>query len=149
MYTLPNKPSKPILGQLGDTGDEGVVGVQCPGGPTGCLFHGALKTLQRIRTERETTFKDTLFAVASSSEEPSYSRSCLENLDIFPGVKMKSLFPYQQIGRTGKLTSRKTTHFNELKKVRRNEERSDEFTTLALGMKTACDRTFMKDAPPP
>ncbi|GMI08991.1 hypothetical protein TrRE_jg3573 [Triparma retinervis] len=78
MYTLPNKPTKPILGDLGrlqgDAG-EGVIGVQCSGGgPTVSLFPDALATLQRLHTERDTTFKDTLFAVASSSEEPSYSR---------------------------------------------------------------------------
>jgi magnesium-dependent phosphatase 1 len=117
MYTLPNKPINPILGRLQGDAGEGVIGVQCSGGgPTVSLFPDALATLQRLHTERDTTFKDTLFAVASSSEEPSYSRSCLENLDIFPGIKMNSLFPYQQIGRTGKLTSRKTTHFDELKK---------------------------------
>ncbi|GMI43662.1 hypothetical protein TrCOL_g6392 [Triparma columacea] len=117
MYTLPNKPTKPILGRLQGDAGEGVTGVQCSGGgPTVSLFPDALTILQRLYTERETTYKDTLFAVASSSEEPSYSRSCLENLDIFPGVKMNSLFPYQQIGRTGRLTSRKTTHFDELKK---------------------------------
>ena len=118
MYTLPQKPSNEIQGVVNeDTGDRGVVGVQCgSSGPTVKLFSDARRVLQRIHNERDTTFQHTQFAVASSSEEPSYSRSCLEKIDILPGVKMKSLFPYQQIGRTGALTSRKTTHFDGLKR---------------------------------
>ena len=53
--------------------------------------------------------------LASSSEEPTYSHACLNTLEVLPGVKMSTLFSYVAIGRTGTLTSRKTTHFKSLK----------------------------------
>ncbi|GMI08967.1 hypothetical protein TrVE_jg11426 [Triparma verrucosa] len=112
MYTLRSIPSKPVKGPLGAHG-EGVIGMKCSSGETVKLFPAALKILQRIASNE---FENVTFGVASSSEEPSYSRACLQGLEILPGVKMDSLFPIQAIGRTGGLTSRKTTHFSSLKK---------------------------------
>lgn len=83
------------------------------GSDTVKLFPSALKVCQRIA---EGEFPNVTFGLASSSEEPTYSKSCLSGLDILPGLKMNELFPIQAIGRTRGLTSRKTTHFASLKK---------------------------------
>eukprot|EP00549_Striatella_unipunctata_P021841 CAMPEP_0118724814 /NCGR_PEP_ID=MMETSP0800-20121206/32800_1 /TAXON_ID=210618 ORGANISM="Striatella unipunctata, Strain CCMP2910" /NCGR_SAMPLE_ID=MMETSP0800 /ASSEMBLY_ACC=CAM_ASM_000638 /LENGTH=165 /DNA_ID=CAMNT_0006633457 /DNA_START=145 /DNA_END=643 /DNA_ORIENTATION=+ len=55
-----------------------------------------------------------ILAAASSSEEPSYSRACLGGIEVLPGLTLRDMIQYDQIGRTGKLTSRKTTHFTLL-----------------------------------
>ena len=55
-------------------------------------------------------------AAASSSLEPSYSHACLRGLDVLPGLTLRDMLSYDQIGREGKLSSRKTTHFRELER---------------------------------
>ncbi len=107
MYTLPMCPTEPVReGEL-------VIGVRCGSrGPTVKLFPEARVVLERIANGE---FPDVMFGLASSSEEPSYSKSCLKNLEIKPGVTMESLFPFTAIGRTDGLTSRKTTHMARLK----------------------------------
>ena len=54
-------------------------------------------------------------AVASTSLEPSYSSRCIERLEIVEDVAMKDVIDYAQIGRSGRLTSRKTSHFRLLR----------------------------------
>ena len=122
MFQLPSKPTKPITQDMtshatGKILGSGVIGVQCPNGPTVSFFPEALAVLQFIQPELGVggQFHGIKVALASSSEEPSYSRACLEKLDIFPGVPFASMVDYSAIGRTGGLTSRKTTHFNKLK----------------------------------
>mmetsp|Transcript_24261 Transcript_24261/g.48258 ORF Transcript_24261/g.48258 Transcript_24261/m.48258 type:complete len:189 (-) Transcript_24261:232-798(-) len=111
MYTLSSMPTSPVTGPLHSSG-VGVVGVKS-GSSTVRLFPEALSVLQRVATGE---YEGVTFALASSSEEPAYSNACLETLEVLPGVKMSSLFPYRAIGRTGELTSRKTTHFKSLKR---------------------------------
>ena len=111
MYTLPSKPSIPVRGDLGlGNGEQGVIGIKCsPSGPTVKLFDGARRALREIATNPH--FKEVLLGVASSSEEPSFSQACLENIEILPGLTLRGMILYDQIGRTGKLSPRKTTHF--------------------------------------
>lgn len=90
----------------------GCVGMQVPRGPTVSLFDGARKALREIALDPK--YEGVIVAAASSSEEPTYSYSCLEGIEVIPGLFMKDMFKYTQIGRTGHLTSRKTTHFKEL-----------------------------------
>jgi Acid Phosphatase len=59
-------------------------------------------------------YQGILLAVASTSLEPTYSHACLQAIEILPGKTIHHLLHYQQIGRAGKLTSRKTSHFREL-----------------------------------
>ena len=54
--------------------------------------------------------------------ERSYSHACLDTLEVLPGRKMSEFFPISAIGRTGRLTSRKTTHFADLKRQYSNME---------------------------
>ena len=113
MYTLRYPgPTIPVKGNVEGFREELVVGMKCPSGPTVQLFKGARDALVEIVTDEK--YKDVIIAAASSSEEPSYSQACLDNLEIIPGVTMRSVFKYDQIGRTGHLTSRKTTHFKHL-----------------------------------
>lgn len=115
MYTLRYPgPTIPIKGKVDGYEEEVVVGMQCPNGPTVKLFKGARDALVELATEDK--YKDVIIAAASSSEEPSFSNACLDNIEVIPGVTMRSMFQYDQIGRTGHLTSRKTTHFKELHK---------------------------------
>ena len=111
MYTLSSMPTSPVTAPLHSSG-VGVVGVRS-GSSTVRLFPEALSVLQRVASGE---YEGVTFALASSSEEPAYSNACLEALEVLPGVKMSSLFPYRAIGRTGELTSRKTTHFKSLKR---------------------------------
>ena len=62
---------------------------------------------------------DVKLALASSSEEPTFSDSCLE-IEIVEGCSMRSLFndaSLRQIGRRGNLSSNKITHFTQLQKA--------------------------------
>ncbi|GMI57354.1 hypothetical protein ScalyP_jg9814 [Parmales sp. scaly parma] len=114
MYTLNEKPSIPKLNTNGL-----VIGMQVPQGPTVSLFPGARKVLEHLHSERETTYKDVKLALASSSEEPTFSVSCLE-IEIVEGCSMRSLFndaSLRQIGRRGNLSSNKITHFTQLQKA--------------------------------
>ena len=73
------------------------------------LYPGARQVLRELATNSK--YKDLQIAVASTSLEPSYSRACLEGIEILEGTTLKDMISYAQIGRTGQLTSRKTSHF--------------------------------------
>lgn len=114
MFTLRNKPSIPVEGDLGlANGERGIIGMKVPNGPTVRLFDGARKALCELATDPK--YQGIVLALASSSEEPSYSAACL-NIDILPGLSMKQMFSFVQIGRTGQLSSRKTTHLSLIQK---------------------------------
>lgn len=117
MFQLPSIPTTPILS--GAT----VTGVKCgTHGPTVSLFPDALTLLSRLHTNHYKLPSTTYFLTASSSEEPTYSRACLANLTTDGGsIAINDLFHAHAIGRTGVLTSRKTTHFAFLKKTLENE----------------------------
>jgi len=125
MYTLNAKPSIPIERDLnpdynkGTTPSDdnnareiGIVGMQVPRGPTVRLFDGARQALREIALDEK--YKGVIVAAASSSEEPTFSHACLNGIEVLPGLTMRDMFKYDQIGRTGSLTSRKTTHFRAL-----------------------------------
>lgn len=91
----------------------GVIGMQVPGSSQIVyLYEGARKTLREIGSNPK--FKNVLIAVASTSLEPSYSHHCLDYIEVFPRVTVRDLIDYDEIGRTGHLNSRKTTHFKLL-----------------------------------
>ena len=98
MYTLYNKPSIPTSGNLNpdmskDESDEvGTMGMQVPGGPTVKLFDGARRALREIALDPK--YKGVIIAAASSSEEPTYSHSCLEGIEVLPGLTMREMFRY-------------------------------------------------------
>eukprot|EP01060_Flectonema_neradi_P020649 TRINITY_DN28168_c0_g1_i1.p1 TRINITY_DN28168_c0_g1~~TRINITY_DN28168_c0_g1_i1.p1 ORF type:complete len:199 (+),score=31.76 TRINITY_DN28168_c0_g1_i1:58-597(+) len=106
VYVLHGMPSRAIRGKL-PCGNEGVVGA-ADGRYTVKLHPGSFVALNELRGG------DIKVAAASSSLEPKYSMECLKLLEVAPGVNALSCFDYLQIGRTGKLTSRKTTHFKYL-----------------------------------
>lgn len=119
MYTLSGRPSEPIEGDLNPKAsgadrdkERGVIGLKVPYGPTVRLFDGAREVLRELVSDPK--YEGIILAAASSSEEPSYSYACLEGIEIIPGVTLSDIMAYHQIGRTGKLTSRKTTHFSLL-----------------------------------
>eukprot|EP00555_Chaetoceros_dichaeta_P003766 CAMPEP_0198249564 /NCGR_PEP_ID=MMETSP1447-20131203/1059_1 /TAXON_ID=420782 /ORGANISM="Chaetoceros dichaeta, Strain CCMP1751" /LENGTH=195 /DNA_ID=CAMNT_0043934235 /DNA_START=216 /DNA_END=803 /DNA_ORIENTATION=+ len=121
MYTLHAKPSIPVKGDLYINPERqesereiGIVGMGVPRGPTVQLFDGARKALREIALDPK--YEGVIVAAASSSEEPTYSHACLEGIEVLPGLFMRDMFQYDQIGRTGSLTSRKTTHFRALHK---------------------------------
>ena len=107
VYILNGMPSKAIKGKL-PCGNEGIIGA-ADNQYTVKLHPGAFVALNELRGG------DIKIAAASSSLEPRYSMECLRLLEVAPGVNALSCFDYMQIGRTGKLTSRKTTHFKYLK----------------------------------
>ena len=112
MYTLSAKPSIPVEGDLGD-GTQGVVGLKVPpAGPTVRLFSGARQVLRELATDPQ--YQGVILAAASSSEEPSFSYACLEGIEVVKGVTLRDMLQYDQIGRTGRLTSDKKTHFKLL-----------------------------------
>lgn len=93
--------------------EMGVVGMKVAGtSQTVYLFDGARRALREIAVDPK--YKGVLIAVASSSLEPTYSHACLKNIEILPGLTMRGMISYDEIGRTGHLTSRKTTHFHAL-----------------------------------
>ena len=111
MFQLPSIPNTPII--------EGQVctGMKCGSrGPTVSLFPPARIIIDRLHANYYDFPESMLFATASSSEEPSYSRACLNNLTTSKGIKINGLFHAHAIGRTGELSSRKTSHFAMLKK---------------------------------
>lgn len=130
MYTLRDTPSIPIQGELNpdrhyhrrhhlqgqdeEKEEVGVVGMGVPphGRPIVQLFEDARRVLRLLI--HDPTFQHVKIAAASSSEEPTFSYSCLRGIEIIPGVKMMDIFHYHEIGRTGHLSSRKTTHFRAL-----------------------------------
>ena len=96
-----------------DPAEIGTVGMRVPGtSQTVYLYDGARRALREIATDDK--YNDVLIAAASSSLEPTYSHQCLNNIEIIPNVTMRDLFDFDEIGRTGHLTARKTTHFQSL-----------------------------------
>ena len=83
----------------GDDGSEEMV----------ALYPGARRVLRELATNRR--YAGIRVAVASTSLEPSYSRACLAGIEVMPGLTMKDMISHAEIGRTGNLTSRKTSHF--------------------------------------
>lgn len=130
MHELSGPPSIPVEGPLDPTdhaSELGTVGMKVPsrrragGGGFdwgGCndaseeiveLYPGARRVLRELATNSK--YGDVKIAVASTSLEPSYSRACINGIEIVGGVTMKDMISYSQIGRTGNLSSEKTTHF--------------------------------------
>jgi len=128
MYTLSDIPSIPIQGnlnpdhhhhsqtqqQLKEEEEMGIRGMGVPpkGRPIVQLFDDARRVLRLLLLEPQ--YQHVILGIASSSEEPTFSYSCLQGIDIVPGIKMIQLFQYYEIGRVGHLSSRKTTHFKAL-----------------------------------
>lgn len=131
MHELSGLPSIPVEGPLDPNNIEssslGTIGMKVPSRRRGRgggfdwggynndseevveLYPGARQVLRELATNSK--YKDLQIAVASTSLEPSYSRACLEGIEILEGTTMKDMISYAQIGRTGQLTSRKTSHF--------------------------------------
>jgi len=121
MYTLRSKPSIPIEGdldpdwkKLGKPREVGTVGMKVPHGPTVRLFVGARLALRELALNPR--YRGIILGAASSSEEPEFSRVCLESIEVLPGLTLRQMIAYDQIGRTGDLTPRKTTHFKLLQR---------------------------------
>ena len=130
MHELSGLPSIPIEGPLDPVNIEsstlGTVGMKVPSRKRGRgggfdwggyndeeevveLYSGARQVLRELATNSK--YKDVQIGVASTSLEPSYSRACLDGIEIIAGVSMRDMISYAQIGRSGQLTSRKTSHF--------------------------------------
>ena len=73
------------------------------------LYDGARLALRELVMNPK--YRGIKVAFASTSLEPSYSRACLDGIEIVEGRTMRKMMSYAQIGRNGRLTSRKTTHF--------------------------------------
>mmetsp|Transcript_24205 Transcript_24205/g.50728 ORF Transcript_24205/g.50728 Transcript_24205/m.50728 type:complete len:232 (+) Transcript_24205:129-824(+) len=73
------------------------------------LYPGARLVLRELATNPK--YRDVIIAVASTSLEPSYSRACLKGIEVVEGVTMRDMISHAQIGRSGNLTSEKTSHF--------------------------------------
>lgn len=137
MHELSGMPSIPVEGPL-DPDDVdgssplGTVGMKVPSSRRGRrggydwgglqgeeeevveLYPGARRVLREIATDPR--YADVKVAVASTSLEPSYSRACLESIEVVEGVTMGDMISYKQIGRDGPyLTSRKTSHFRMIR----------------------------------
>mmetsp|Transcript_8981 Transcript_8981/g.10387 ORF Transcript_8981/g.10387 Transcript_8981/m.10387 type:complete len:202 (+) Transcript_8981:41-646(+) len=113
MHELYGLPSI-LIREKTDNGENCVVGIKVPNSndQTVRLFDGARKALYQLATD--ITYNDVILAAASTSLEPTYSHACLKALEILPGLSLQSMFTFSQIGRTGRLTSRKTGHFKLL-----------------------------------
>ena len=112
MHELPGMPSIPAQGKLSN-GEQGVVGVKVPRSDTTVtLYPGARQALHELATDPK--YEGIVLATASSSLEPSYSRACLRIIEILPGVTLNDMFRHNAIGRSGRLTPNKTTHFQLL-----------------------------------
>jgi magnesium-dependent phosphatase 1 len=125
MHELSGMPSKPIEGPLDPNNPSdsplGTIGMGVPKGKRGGwggyndeeeiveLYHGARLALRELVTNHE--YRNIKIGVASTSLEPSYSRACIAGIEITEGVFLKDIISFTQIGRSGKLTSRKTSHF--------------------------------------
>ncbi|KAJ9463980.1 putative magnesium-dependent phosphatase P8B7.31 [Diplonema papillatum] len=107
VYVLDGMPSTPIRGDLGD-GTTGVVGAS-DGRQAVRLHPGSLVALRELRKD-----PGVVVAAASTSLVPKYSYEALRLLEVEPGVSAISCFDHLQIGRSGKLTTRKTSHFKLL-----------------------------------
>jgi magnesium-dependent phosphatase 1 len=109
MYELDDAPTAPVHADLGF--GRQVAGLQA-GDSTVRLYEGALIALRELHTHP--AFGNVKLASASSSLVPEYSWACMAGLEILPGVPVSDAFSYQQIGREGKLSPDKRTHFREL-----------------------------------
>ena len=128
MHELSGMPSIPVEGPLDprDSNSQlGTVGMKVPSRRRGKgfdwggyahdgeevveLYPEAREVLRELATNPR--YAGVKLAVASSSLEPSYSRACINGIEIVDGVTMKDMISYSQIGREGQLTSRKTSHF--------------------------------------
>jgi hypothetical protein len=130
MHELSGMPSIPVEGPLDPTDDGstiGIVGMKVPssrrrggvrgfdwGGNDGTeevveLYPGARMALRELVTNPK--YGGIRIAVASTSLEPAYSRACINGIEIAEGLTLRDMISYSQIGRSGKLTSRKTGHF--------------------------------------
>mmetsp|Transcript_5567 Transcript_5567/g.12195 ORF Transcript_5567/g.12195 Transcript_5567/m.12195 type:complete len:246 (+) Transcript_5567:36-773(+) len=134
MHELSGPPSVPVEGPLDPTrpaeSELGTVGMKVPprrrkhGGGGGFdwggygdddgeeiveLYPGARRVLRELATNPK--YGDVKIAVASTSLEPSYSRACIGGIEIVEGVYMKDMISHAQIGRSGNLSSEKTSHF--------------------------------------
>mmetsp|Transcript_16028 Transcript_16028/g.34733 ORF Transcript_16028/g.34733 Transcript_16028/m.34733 type:complete len:202 (-) Transcript_16028:296-901(-) len=122
MHELPGCPEIPVHGDLNPivgvtttngNQQKGVVGLQVPRyRDTVTLYDGARRVLYELATNP--IYKDVHLATASSSLEPSYSYACLDGIEILPRLCLGDMMSYNQIGRTGKLSPDKVTHFREL-----------------------------------
>lgn len=119
MHELPGLPEIPVHGDLAphlpDNDQKGVVGLMVSRAryrDTVTLYDGARRVLYELATNP--IYKGVQLATASSSLEPSYSYACLDGIEITPGVTLGDMMAYNQIGRTGKLSPDKVTHFREL-----------------------------------
>ena len=127
MHELSGMPSIPVEGPLDPNNPSesplGTIAMRVPskrrgrwgGGGGGVdndemveLYPGARLALRELALNPK--YRHVQIAVASSSLEPSYSRACIHGIEIVPDVTMKDMIRYAQIGREGKLTSRKTSH---------------------------------------
>ena len=113
VHELPGHPSIAVKGDLGK-GQQGVVGLQVPHGcrTTLQLYPGARQALYRLATDP--AYRGIVLAVASTSLYPRYSELGLQGLEILPNLTVDQMLTHRQIGRTGTLTSDKTTHFRLL-----------------------------------
>ena len=129
MHELSGMPSVPVEGPLDPRDNNsqlGTVGMKVPSRRRGNkgfdwggyahdgeevveLYPGARLVLRELATNPK--YARVMIAVASSSLEPSYSRACINGIEIVDGLTMKDMISYSQIGREGQLTSRKTSHF--------------------------------------
>jgi len=115
MHELYGEPIVPVHGPLVPSDDVGVVGLRVPRGgrdQTVTLYDGARRVLYELATNP--AYRDTPIAVASTSLEPSYSHRCLEELEITKGTTLADMVSFRQIGRSGRLTSDKRSHFRLL-----------------------------------
>ena len=108
MFQLSSLPKVPTTDSSGE-----VVACSTADGDSVRLFPGARRVLSKLSSGGYGLPSSTLLAVASSSEVPSYSQSCLDTLTV-NSRPLSSLFAASAIGRTGGLTSRKTTHVERL-----------------------------------
>jgi len=122
MHELPGCPEIPVHGPLVPRGAEpaaaarppsGVVGLRVPRyQDTVTLYDGARRVLFELATNPE--YRGVRLATASSSLEPAYSYACLAGIEVLPGLALGDMMAHNQIGRTGRLSPDKTTHFKEL-----------------------------------
>jgi magnesium-dependent phosphatase 1 len=112
MHELRNPPTQPVQGSLNAAALQGVVGMKNKSGQTVRLYDGARKTLYELATN--IAYKGILLAAASTSLEPSYSHLCLQGIEILPGLTLRNMLKFDQIGRSGRLNSDKITHFRLL-----------------------------------
>ena len=117
MFLLPERPSIPIEGDLNpkEKGEVGTIGLKVarPNGETVRLFDSAREVLREIALNPK--YQGIVIGAASSSSVPDYSRACLD-IEVLPELTLRQMIKYDQIGRTGELSDRKTSHFGLLRR---------------------------------